>query len=100
MTAVTRRTSRRRQVAASRHRLVMDTLGVVRELCGRQSVRRHQFRFRMAATTGCSDIQRVYWGLGIRFRADVMDPVAIGAHRYMRITFCELNAMDAGVILR
>ena len=100
VTAVTRGTGGSRQVATNNHRLVMNAVVVVFDLSRGQMIRLHQGRVGVASRAGRCDIKRMHGRAWVRAGKNIVRAMAVRTNGNLGITMGELNAVDAGSVLR
>jgi hypothetical protein len=87
------------QVAASRHRLMVDACAVFLELVGGDTVRLHMRSIGVATGTGLCDVERVNLRSCVTHRPQVVYAVAIRADRHFCVALFEKLSVNARLVL-
>ena len=87
------------QVAALRHRLVVNALTVVRKLRGLYAIRLHVTCVSMAVAAGRRDIQWIDARPDVTRGPNVVNSMAVRAHCHLRISCIQFLSVNTGVVL-
>ena len=99
MVSMTGGTSRRSQIASHRERFVMHARAVLCELIGGDGISLHVTRVGMTAGAGVRHVDRVHRGAGVAWRPEIVDAMAIGAYRNLRVSSSEALAVHTRAVL-